>query len=56
MSAFRLSVLFLLSNEDGRVGNTVFSSFSLLAAQATVEAALCWIWLARQQLFTWWGH
>lgn len=41
MNAFRLSVLFLLSNEDGRMGNAVFSSFSLLAAQATVEAAAC---------------
>lgn len=37
-SAFSLSVLFLLSNKDGSLGDAVFSSFSLLAAQATIEA------------------
>lgn len=41
MGAFKLNVLFLLSNEDGIMGNVVFCSFSLLVAQATVEVALC---------------
>jgi len=41
MSAFKLSILSLLSNDDAVMCAAVFSPFSLLAVHATVEAAPC---------------